>query len=314
MAIPRTPEDKLAAMGFPGRLWSYSALHRWEECPRAFFGRYIAGVPEVIGRPLVLGTLTHTLIALALAEPTPITDWRPLVTKARRRVDQASLVERDADPQIVQWAQDALAAIPAGPERLVETVWVLPLPAASGPRPAPPRLQKPVADLVAGVRYARFRVEDALRQAGWDGIEARPDLVLIHRPSRRILIRDFKTSRARRPADLVPRYRTQLALYGAVARRQFPGYTLVFDLHAFAADGIVRVPLEPADFDATARWVFQRTQAIKAAARAGPAAFPPTPSFACRFCPLAALSPDDAAHCALGAAHAAARGWTSASA
>ena len=158
--------------------------------------------------------------------------------------------------------------------------------------------------------YAFFKAQDVLLAAGVDGVQARPDLVM-YIPGG-LLIRDWKTSKVSDPGGipaLVARYRKQLALYGAVARRRFPEAYLSFDLQLFTADTIVDVPLTSADLDAASRQVFATAQMIKQAAARGFGGFPKRVGDACRYCTLAVAQRGTEAVCPEGAEYRNRRGW-----
>ena len=314
----KPPAEKLRALQEPGRLWSHASLSRYAACPYSFYGRYVLGITDPPSPALVFGRLVHALASRLVqtpadARPPSLFSW--LVAARLADPDQA-LVPGSDDARVIAWAEAAARAVTPTTPALAEAVWLQPLPAAPGPRPLFPDLQPWESALTAQVPYARFRVEDALRAAGVDAVEARPDVVW--RDGMHLVIRDWKTSRAPYgdPTRLIPRYRDQLALYGAVARRRFPVLPLRFDLHVLSADAVVPVPLTPADLDAATQQIFRTAQAIRAAARAsaagvaGAAGFPKEPGDACRFCVLARPTPETPAPlCPEGAVHRHAQGW-----
>ena len=308
--MARTAADRLRALRDTGQIWSHSALTRFETCPYSYLGRYVDQVPDPPAAPLVQGSLTHATAAALLRDPA----LTPAAALAAARVAEPhqALVDAAHDPTLQQWARDAVAAVPADVARLqAETVWFQPLPAATGqPMSATPALTAYERQMAERVPYTWFRVQDALRAEGLDAVMAGPDLVL--ETATGVRIRDWKTSRppAEGPEGLVPRYRGQLALYGAVARRRYPGQALAVDLQIFVAGAVVPVPLTPADFDAAAHRVFDTGQAIKAAARQGRSGFAQRVGEGCRYCPLAqGVTPDGVPFCPDGADCRHVQGW-----
>ena len=308
--MARSAAERLRALQGPGQIWSHSALTRFETCPYSYLGRYVDQVVDPPSAPLIQGTLTHAAAAALLREPalTPA----EAVERARAVEVHHVLVDPALDPALQQWAQDAVAAVPSDVQHLhAEAVWLQALPADPGQTvPADFTTTPWEQDLTQRVPYAWFRAQDALRAAGIDAVMAGPDLVLEMADA--IRIRDWKTSRPpmEGAAGLVPRYRAQLALYGAVARRRYPGRLLALDLQVFVAQAVVPVPLTPSDFDAAARRVFDTGQAIKAAARTGRSAFVKRVGDGCRYCPLASgVTPDGTPLCVEGAGYRHAQGW-----
>lgn len=305
----KTPADRLADLQQPGRLFSHSALSVFQDCPHAYFGSYILGVEAPPSAPLVQGRLVHTaatqLIRGALDAPAVA------IAYARSVEESAALVAPDRDPQFAEWAAAAAEAVPPFSERVEsESVWLQPMPAGPTPPPPFPDVAPAEAALAADEPYAFFRAQDVLQAARVDGVQARPDLVM-HIPGG-LPIRDWKTSRVPDVGGLpalVARYRDQLALYGAAARRRFPGATLSFDLQLFTAATVVEVPLTASDLDAASRRVFTTAQAIKQAAAQGFAGFPKRVGDACRYCPLAIAQRGTEAVCPEGAAHRRLQGW-----
>jgi len=282
--MSRDAAVRLQALAAPGRIWSHAALSRWETCPHSFLGRYVDQIPDPPSAPLAQGRIVHAAIARLLADP----DLTPAAALAAAR-----------------------AAVPATESVTVEAVWLRPLPAgADQPVPADLDLAADEAALTTGRPYAWLQAEDRLRRAGADAVTAGPDVVWEDADG--VHLRDWKTGRVppEGPAALVARYAPQLALYGAVARRRYPGRPLRADLHLLAHGAVVPVALTPADFDTAARRVFQTAQAIRTAARRGRGAFPKRVGEGCRYCPLAlAVTDQGAPRCPEGAAHRQAQGW-----
>ena len=308
--MARSAADRLRALQGPGQIWSHSALTRLETCPYSYLGRYVDQVVDPPSAPLTQGTLTHATAAALLREPA-LTPAEALA-RARAAEPHQALVDPALDPTLQQWAQDAVDAVPEEVQTLqAEAVWLQALPADAGhPVPAGFTITPRENDLAQRVPYAWFRAQDALRAAGIDAVMAGPDLVLEGGDT--VQIRDWKTSRppVEGPEGLVPRYRAQLALYGAVARRRYPGRPLALDLQVFVAHAVVPVALSTPDFDAAARRVFETGQAIKAAARKGRSAFVKRVGDGCRYCPLAVgVTPDGGPFCPDGAGYRRAMGW-----
>jgi hypothetical protein len=308
--MARSAADRLRALQQPGQIWSHSALTRFETCPYSYLGRYVDQVADPPSASLVQGTLAHGTAAALLREPT-LTPAAALA-QARAAETHQALVDPSLDPTLQQWAQDAVAAVPDGAAHVqTEAVWLQALPAEAGHLvPADFTITAREHDLAQGVPYAWLRAQDALRAAGIDAVMAGPDLVLESGDT--VRIRDWKTSRppVEGPEGLVPRYRAQLALYGAVARRRYPGRPLALDLQVFVAHAIVPVSLSTPDFDAAARQVFETGQAIKASARKGRSAFEKRVGDGCRYCPLAVgVTPDGGPFCPEGAGYRRAMGW-----
>jgi hypothetical protein len=308
--MARSAADRLRALQGPGQIWSHSALTRFETCPYSYLGRYIDQVVDPPSTPLVQGTLTHATAAALLRDPA-LTPTEAL-QQARGAEPHQALVDTALDPTLQQWAQDAVAAVPANARRLqAEAVWFQPLPAEPGQSVSAATQLTPYEEQMAQrVPYTWFRVQDALRDAGLDAVMAGPDLVL--ETGTGVQIRDWKTSRppVEGPEGLVPRYRGQLALYGAVARRRYPGQALALDLQIFVAGAVVPVSLTTPDFDTAARRVFDTGQAIKAAARKGRGAFAKRVGEGCRYCPLAqGVTSEGVPFCADGADHRHVQGW-----
>ena len=308
--MTRSAADRLRALQGPGQIWSHSALTRFETCPYSYLGRYVDQIVDPPSTPLVQGTLTHATAAALLREPalTPAA----ALTRARAADPHQALVDPSCDSTIRQWGRDAVHAVPRDARSLqAEAVWLQALPADAGhPVPADFRIAPWERDLAQRVPYAWLRAQDALRAAGADAVMAGPDLVV--ETADGVRIRDWKTSRppVEGPEGLVPRYRGQLALYGAVARRRFPGRPLALDLQVLVAPAIVPVALTTPDFDAAARRVFETGQAIKAAARRGRSGFPTRVGAGCRFCPLAqGVTAEGTPFCPEGAAHRHGQGW-----
>lgn len=308
--MARSAADRLRALQQPGQIWSHSALTRFEICPYSYLGRYVDQVVDPPSAPLVQGTLTHATAAVLVRDPA-LTPGEAL-RQARVAEPHQALVDTALDPTLQQWAHDAVDAIPADVQTLhAEAVWFQPLPAEVG-RPVPAGFSTAPYEalMIQRVPYAWFRAQDALRSAGIDAVMAGPDLV-VETPDG-IRIRDWKTSRppVEGPEGLIPRYRAQLALYGAVARRRYLGRPLAFDLQVFVANAVVPVPLSARDFDAAARRVFDTGQAIKTAARKGRSAFAKRVSEGCRYCPLAqGITPEGVPFCPDGADHRHVMGW-----
>ncbi|MGC8489870.1 MAG: PD-(D/E)XK nuclease family protein, partial [Clostridia bacterium] len=253
---------------------------------------------------------THATAAALLREPA-LTPAEALA-RARAAEPHQALVDPALDPTLQQWARNAVEAVPGDVQTLqAEAVWLQALPADAGhPVPAGFTITPWEDDLAQRVPYAWLRAQDALRAAGLDAVMAGPDLVLEGGDT--VQIRDWKTSRApvEGPEGLVPRYRAQLGLYGAVARRRYPGRTLALDLQVFVAHAVVPVALSTPDFDAAARRVFETGQALKAAARHGRSAFAKRIGAGCRYCPLAqGVMADGTPFCPEGAAHRHVQGW-----
>jgi hypothetical protein len=257
--MARSAADRLRALQQPGQIWSHSALTRFETCPYSYVGRYVDQVVDPPSAPLVQGTLTHATAAALLRDPalTPV----EALARARAAEPHQTLVDSALDPTLQQWAHDAVGAVPGEVQSLhAEAVWLQPLPAEAG-HPVPMGFDAAPYEalMVKRVPYAWFRAQDALRSAGLDAVMAGPDLVVETADGLRI--RDWKTSRppAEGPEGLVPRYRAQLALYGAVGRRRYPSRPLALDLQVFVANAVVPVTLSALDFNTAARRVFDGT-------------------------------------------------------
>ena len=308
--MARSAADRLRALQQPGQIWSHSALTRFETCPYSYLGRYVDQVVDPPSAPLVQGTLTHATAA-ALLQDAALAPHDAL-QRARAAEPYQALVDPSLDPTLQRWAQDAVEAVPGDVQRVqAEAVWLQSLPAEAGhPVPAAFTITPWENDLAQRVPYVWFSAQDALRAAGIDAVMAGPDLMLDGGDT--VQIRDWKTSRppVEGPEGLVPRYRPQLALYGAVARRRYPGRALTLDLQVFVAHTIVPVALSTSDFDAAARRVFETGQAIKATARQGRSAFAKHVGDGCRYCPLAqGVTAEGTPFCPEGAAHRHVQGW-----
>lgn len=308
--MARTATDRLRALQGPGHIWSHSSLSRFESCPYSYLGRYVDQISDPPSGILTQGRLAHAAATALIRSTTP--DAATAVAAARQADPEQALVPDSQDAILAEWADQAARAVPQDADQVIaEEVWVHPLP-ADPDHGVPRELQLTEGEeaLRQRVPYAWLRLQDTLRKAQADAVMAGPDLVVTQ--NSHVLIRDWKTSRppADGPEALVPRYQPQLALYGAVARRRFPRYTLAFELQVLVADTLVPVPITPEAMDASARRVFATGQAIKAAARKGRSAFTKRVGEACRYCTLAQGVQDDGSpFCSEGAEYRHRQGW-----
>lgn len=305
-----TDAEQLAAVAGPGNLWSFGSLQRFVACPWSWFGRYIRKWTDPPSAPLVMGRLTHAVIAQAVRAGTDPPAWTQWLHAARAQEPAQALVRAGHDADMLRWAQTAVAALPTHPDTVVEAAWIAPMavdPAA--PRPTGLTFAAVEEALARDQPYAWFRAQDALRAAGVDGLLARPDWV--GAAAGRVEIRDWKTAHVRREqtaTTVADRYRDQLLLYAVVARRRFPGRAVTTAVHLLPADVVVPTPAAPDTLSTTARRWFTVIQDVKQAARVGVTAFPKRPGEACRYCALALWGRGQAT-CPEGAAFRRHHGW-----
>lgn len=278
-----TPAHRLARWAQPGRLVSYSALHRFATCPRSWYGRYVLQIPDPPDAARVRGRLLHGLVAWALAQPDPPQGWAAALAALRAAEPAQHLVPPREDPALVAAARRLRRWVPPGP-RVLEPAWL-----AVFPLTQPPPRGVPLPAWEAALAHQppdRAAVLAALRRWQLDAVEIRPDCV-VTQPTHWWLA-DWKTGTRPRTgwAVFARRYAPQLALYAAGVTQRWGRRPLQATVIAPTSPPLA-VPADAAAQAAAARAATATLAALHTAAQTGPAAFPPRPGPLCRFCPHA---------------------------
>ena len=316
---------KLADAQGPGNLYSHSALQAFRDCAFRWYGRYALGLNDGPSYALAYGHLVHAVGSRALQAQlagAPLTDPAPLqpwIAAARLRYspaggaecDEQALVPAEADEAIARTALRIAASLQADAQAVhTEGVLLQALPVGRGPAP---RLDAPRLEALLcrdNDPAAYFAVLAALREAGCNGLQVRPDATVLAPGS--VTFSDWKTNRRRpgkRVADLVEQYGEQLRLYAAVGRRRWPGRKVSCLLHAFEFGDPAPVPATGELLDAAARAAASAVRSIAEAAAQGPAGFPKNVGEGCRYCHLAKLRVGDEPACPQGREYRKAKGW-----
>lgn len=303
----KTAEDRLRQIREPGNLWSHSNLSRFLDCPHAWYARYILQIPDPPSRPLVQGTLCHTVLADAVHAGTPPEDWAGALTTARLQESYQALVPPEQDPLMARWLEAAWATRPRASEEWAEVSWLTPI--ATHPDQPRPHVQLAKAEEIfhSAVDYAWFKAQDVVRAAGVDAVYAKPDWV--GRDGSMVTVMDWKSSAVgsrTTPLRVAERYRGQVTTYALSAMRHFGAVTVETRIGLLSAQITVPLTIDAAQQQAWAQTVARTIWSIKAAASQDPAVgFPKQVGPACRFCPVA-LWPNG---CSEGAAFRHQQGW-----
>jgi hypothetical protein len=288
----KTKADLVAAVA-PGTSWSYSKLHLFDECPWRWLKQYAHGMWGEDTPATALGRLVHvTLNELVQAVVTRQVEFGPEVL--------ATAIARayELEPKAAQ-----LASEPKAYEEIREL--------AEGAI-----LHYPFAEPSDQVCVEQELAMDLQPERVGTAPGSRPDQltvtldVLVVGPER-VRITDWKTDRKPYPIT----QKKQLALYGAVVRRKYPGRRIDPELRFLRRRGHVEVPaageFEPL-MDGAARWAVGTIRAIRETAARGDEAFKPVPGSYCRYCHLANICPavaDAAPAAAASAAPAGEASW-----
>lgn len=224
---------------------SFSAIRTYQQCPLRYFFRYIAGIPpETISAALVFGSAIHRAIehhfrhlleSNCVAQPEELlreyeAEWQAQSLPVRfGKEEQAGAFDNLAKRMLAAFAQSDLA--------------------------------KPNGRILA--------IEESLRG---DLVPGLPELLgkvdLIVETSTELLVRDWKTSRAKYTQDQVDESAAQLLLYGELARDFAPGKQIRLQFGVLTKTKEVNVdvhsiPFEQSTLDRTKRVVERVWQAIQ---------------------------------------------------
>lgn len=199
----RAPPSPVSARDYV----SYSALKTYQQCPLRYFFRYIAGLPEEsISASLLFGTSIHRAVEhhfqRLLAGETP-PSLEELLAEYRAGWDERQLPVRFGSGEQEQTFEPMAAKMLAAFVRS--------------------DLTQPEGRILA--------VEETLRGPLLPGL---PDLLgridLILETADQLVVRDWKTARAKYSAEQVDDAAPQLLLYGELARDLAPGKRVVLEI------------------------------------------------------------------------------------
>jgi hypothetical protein len=282
------PDERLKAVASPGRLWSYSSLSRFQECPYAWYGRYVLQIPDIPSMPLVRGILAHATLAAALKTGRAPEDWQAAVAAQRRQIPTAALVPRDQDALIASWLAAAWARRPAAAEAHTEAAWLAAVSALPGGHRPQLDVAPAEAILTSGQAFAWREAEAWLSRHGCDGVYVQPDWVGVSATT--VTVVDWKTAAVKAGdtlASVAERYRAQLELYGYLARRRFQPRRVRAVVHLLPAGQAVDLDLSPSATVSLVRRMAETIWTIKAAANRGAKAFVKRVGPACQRCAVA---------------------------
>ena len=305
---------KLKTAQGAGNLYSHSALQTFQECKYRWYGNYALGQKDASNFHLAYGHLVHAVAsrAVSAAAQGKMEDLGACIAEMRARYGkEQALVPADADEAIAQSARAAVEALPGEVEQVVvESVVLQPLALSRGKAAVVDTDALEAALSREGDMDAYFGVLNALEAAGCNGLQVRPDLVVV--TPGQVLIRDWKTNKKsprKAVSDVEAKYTPQVQLYAAVLRRRWPGREIQADLQAFEYGAPVSVDVAKQALDAAARDAVGTMDAIAKAAKAGPEGFGKNVGDACRYCHLAKMVLNGQPVCPEGAEIRKAKGW-----
>ena len=304
---------KLKTAQGAGNLYSHSALQTFQECKYRWYGNYALGQKDAPNFHLAYGHLVHAVAsrAVSAAAQGKMEDLGTCIAETRARYGkEQALVPADADEAIAQSARAAVEALPGEVEQVVvESVVLQPL-ALLRCKAAVDTNALETALSREGDMDAYFGVLNALEAAGCNGLQVRPDLVVL--TPGQVLVRDWKTNKKsprKAVSDVEAKYTPQVQLYAAVLRRRWPGREIQADLQAFEYGPPVSVDVAKQALDAAARDAVGTMEAIAKAAKAGPEGFGKNVGDVCRYCHLAKMVLNGQPVCPEGAEIRKAKGW-----